>query len=280
MPLPLFFSAIGSFIAAYPLATAIGASTAVSFMGSLNTMKNMNVPEEHITNQQGKLDNIIGKWHILEKTSQVERDGEMVPVTGGEMEFREAVSDMEGKRKAGYYDPSDLSGVNKYGYTDVGESIFKSLPVIGDWFKQGTPIKKDPKIERTSLPPQLSTSGYHQMPKYDVDLTKYKKQPGVAEATTTPLNADQLQAEAEYLRNYGALEPRGEMPQWYIDELQQKEKWRQLFEQSPTGLFGSKFASGGRAGYMGGGIAAIRKPSAIPPERQGLRSIMINGKKS
>ena len=36
-------------------------------------------------------------------------------------------------------------------------------------------------------------------------------------------------------------------------------------------------ASGGRAGYMGGGIAGIRKPHAIPPERQGLRSIMING---
>ena len=37
-------------------------------------------------------------------------------------------------------------------------------------------------------------------------------------------------------------------------------------------------ASGGRAGYMGGGIAAIRKPHAIPPLRQGLRSIMINDK--
>ena len=35
-------------------------------------------------------------------------------------------------------------------------------------------------------------------------------------------------------------------------------------------------ASGGRAGYMGGGITGIRKPHAIPPERQGLRSIMIN----
>ena len=30
----------------------------------------------------------------------------------------------------------------------------------------------------------------------------------------------------------------------------------------------------------GGGMVGIRKPSAIPPERQGLRSIMINGKKS
>jgi hypothetical protein len=34
-------------------------------------------------------------------------------------------------------------------------------------------------------------------------------------------------------------------------------------------------ASGGRAGYMGGGIASILKPSEIPPERGGLRSIMI-----
>jgi hypothetical protein len=32
--------------------------------------------------------------------------------------------------------------------------------------------------------------------------------------------------------------------------------------------------------YMGGGMVGIRKPHAIPPERQGLRSIMINGKKS
>ena len=37
-------------------------------------------------------------------------------------------------------------------------------------------------------------------------------------------------------------------------------------------------ASGGRAGYMGGGIAAIRKLHAILFERRGLRSIMINAK--
>jgi len=41
---------------------------------------------------------------------------------------------------------------------------------------------------------------------------------------------------------------------------------------------GYMHSDGGRAGYMGGGIAAIRKPSEIPPERQGLRSIMINAK--
>jgi len=48
---------------------------------------------------------------------------------------------------------------------------------------------------------------------------------------------------------------------------------------NPERFYNLKKASGGRAGYMGGGMAGIRKPSAIPPERQGLRSIMINGKK-
>ena len=35
------------------------------------------------------------------------------------------------------------------------------------------------------------------------------------------------------------------------------------------------YSTGGRAGYMGGGMTGIRKPDAIPPEKQGLRSIMI-----
>ena len=43
------------------------------------------------------------------------------------------------------------------------------------------------------------------------------------------------------------------------------------------------YASGGRAGYMGGGITEIRKPSAIPPTggpmSQGLRSLYNNGRK-
>jgi len=50
--------------------------------------------------------------------------------------------------------------------------------------------------------------------------------------------------------------------------------------QQMESYYDKYYASGGRAGYMGGGIAGIRKPNAIPPERQGLRSIMINGKKS
>ena len=54
------------------------------------------------------------------------------------------------------------------------------------------------------------------------------------------------------------------------DAMMKNEAWENLSKGAPN------MASGGRAGYMGGGIAGIRKPHAIPPERQGLRSIMIN----
>jgi len=258
-------------------------------------------------NQQGRIDSILGKWNNLQKTATVERDGEMVPVTGGEVEFRKAVSDMEEKRGAGEYIEEDyrfgnmginkegkVVDVNEVGSADVGDSAFKWLPFIGDKFKKGN----DPMFETTGIQPifdlppsqiakatstkqedlirplkeKYGTSplkGYHEI----------KRPLNLKGATTTPLNADQLQGEAAYLRDIGILEPRGGMPQWYTDELQLREKWRQLFGQSPTGLFGSKLADGGRAGYMGGGIASILKPSEIPPERGGLRSIMINDKK-
>ena len=220
-------------------------------------------------NQQGKLDNIVGKWHMLQGTSTA---------TGGEMDFREAVSDMEEKRGAGEY-------VEGKGYEDVAWKPFGF----------GKLKAKETRVPTYDLPPSIigkkdfkDNVAYYQgktpfkgdtltvaRPKR-IHTIKNFTQPNYRTATTTPLNANQLQAEAASLRDIGILEPRGEMPQWYIDQLQQQEKWRQLFEQSPTGLFGSKFASGGRAGYMGGGIAAIRKPHAIPPKRQGLRSIMIN----
>ena len=54
------------------------------------------------------------------------------------------------------------------------------------------------------------------------------------------------------------------------DALMMSDAWDNLSKGAPN------MADGGRAGYMGGGITGIRKPSAIPPKRQGLRSIMIN----
>ena len=99
--------------------------------------------------------------------------------------------------------------------------------------------------------------------------------PKPAKISETPLSADQLQAYAEYHRDVGDLEPRGELPQWYIDEIQQKEKWRQLFEQ--PGIRGTQDWRG-----AGGGMVGIRRPSALPPTggpmSQGLRSLYINDK--
>ena len=78
------------------------------------------------------------------------------------------------------------------------------------------------------------------------------KLPKPVEISKTPLNADQLQEYAEYHRNVGDLEPRGELPQWYVDEIQNKEKWRQLFEQ--RGIRGSQDWKGAT-----GGIASLKK---------------------
>ena len=75
---------------------------------------------------------------------------------------------------------------------------------------------------------------------------------------------DEMEGRERYLYNL----QRGVDPDYPVTE----QSWENLKAQYP----GLGLASGGRAGYMGGGIAAIRKPHAIPPKRQGLRSIMIN----
>ena len=61
-----------------------------------------------------------------------------------------------------------------------------------------------------------------------------------------------------------------------------KEKLERLQKRRDEGTIAQEdwMVGGDTRGYMGGGMVGIRKPSAIPPERQGLRSIMINGKKS
>jgi hypothetical protein len=70
-------------------------------------------------------------------------------------------------------------------------------------------------------------------------------------------------------------------------EVEEKQPFQNLEYQkhpleSPTQLW-APFADGGRAGYMGGGIAAIRKPSALPPtggpQSGGLPSLYNNDRK-
>jgi len=61
------------------------------------------------------------------------------------------------------------------------------------------------------------------------------------------------------------------------DALMMNEAWDNLSKGAPN------MADGGRAGYMGGGITGIRKPSSIPPKSgpmsEGLRSLYNNGRK-
>ena len=60
--------------------------------------------------------------------------------------------------------------------------------------------------------------------------------------------------------------------------------YKELFPGAGWGTMKSRYlqADGGRAGYMGGGITGIRKPSALPPTggpmSQGLRSLYIDDK--
>ena len=256
---------------------------------SLNTMKTMDVPEEHITNQQAKLDEINNNWVSLQETSIVERDGEMVPVTGGELEFQKAVSDMEGTWGAGKYDPDISEGIprdlNEFGYRDVGDAPAIAKALFGKAALQG----HDPMFETTGIQPIFNippsqiakaTSTKQEdlirplKEKYGISPQKghheIKRPLNLKGATTTPLGADQLQTYAEYHRDIGDLEPRGELPQRYIDYLQKREKWRQLFEQSPTGLHGARFATGGLAN-----LTRTVAPDSGPMS-QGLRSLYIN----
>jgi hypothetical protein len=86
------------------------------------------------------------------------------------------------------------------------------------------------------------------------------------------ISQEEKEKYAKEMGRYDLLHKEHEHPQ-YGPGLSY-EQYQKVFPE----YFG--YASGGRAGYMGGGIAGIRRPHAIPPERGGLRSIMINGRKS
>ena len=68
--------------------------------------------------------------------------------------------------------------------------------------------------------------------------------------------------------------------------MEQDRPYKELFPGAGWGTMKSRYlqADGGRAGYMGGGITGIRKPSAIAPTggpmSQGMRSLYNNVKKS
>jgi len=81
-------------------------------------------------------------------------------------------------------------------------------------------------------------------------------------------------AEYNRKRGYRTIEElqTGPLMDYEMEDILGRNKWLRYLYQPQ--------ASGGRAGYMGGGITGIRKPSALPPTggpmSQGLRSLYIN----
>ena len=89
--------------------------------------------------------------------------------------------------------------------------------------------------------------------------------------------SDAALAEHNKKRQFRTVEELKEGPlmEHEMEDILGRDKWLSYLYQPQ--------ASGGRAGYMGGGIAAIRKPSAIPPtggpQSGGLPSLYNNVRK-
>ena len=88
-------------------------------------------------------------------------------------------------------------------------------------------------------------------------------------------------AERQYYEKKYNIRPRSSLSEYYLPgsdvnvlkELTSKYNMREAAKY--PGFFSADSEK-----FNEGGLAAIRRPNAIPPERQGLRSILINGKKS
>jgi hypothetical protein len=202
-------------------------------------------------------------------------------------EFEKDRGRMLEERAAGSYLPEVEQGryrtlrknplANEYGYKDVAdETFFKKYSPEG-WFLQGTPQEKDVQILDERLPPQLGgETSLLNMPKFDVDLTKYKPLPRNYRGTDYEKLTEQDKMDlTNYYRSIGELKENERLEDIFykdteksiLEEAEIAKKWSQLY--------GS--VQGSQDPYAGGGIVGIRKPDAISPEKQGLRSIMIDG---
>jgi len=201
----------------------------------------------------------------------------------GRFDYESALAEKQGstseyvgepkKVAPGYYvahDGKEVRKVNEVGYAIKGKAY-------------DAPDKIEPRPIKAVLEPAAKRDYFKTL--FDMPPSPFMADRGTVQMVPDlkkPVEPDSPVTREEVNRlyqNLGFVHPiGGEVPKEILDEIEMEEKtkyWSQLMDQERMRPLG-KFAQGGRAGYMGGGIAAILKPHAIPPERQGLRSIMIN----
>jgi len=203
----------------------------------------------------------------------------------GRFDYESALAEKQGstseyvgepkKVAPGYYvahDGKEVRKVNEVGYAIKGEAY-------------DAPDKIEPRPVKAVVEPSAKRDYFKTL--FDMPPSPFMADRGTVQMVPDlkkPVEPDSPVTREEVNRlyqNLGFVHPiGGEAPKEILDEIEMEEKvkyWSQLMDQERMRPLG-KFAQGGRAGYMGGGIASILKPSEIPPERQGLRSIMINAK--
>ena len=198
--------------------------------------------------------------------------------TAGRFDYESALAENADKNTAGEYvgepnkvgpgsylafDGEEVRKVNEYGYARKGTTFdAPDKPNI-------TPLVNKLAKKATSRGPMTSKKNQA------VDLSPTTRENFKVQHPYTKKEFE------NYMRKEGNL-PVDQVYQddFYKQEIERPEEFRQLMELPSFRSANKRFATGGRAGYMGGGITAIRRPNAIPPKRQGLRSILINGKKS
>ena len=149
---------------------------------------------------------------------------------------------------------------NEYGYVDVAdETVLKAISPEG-WFEQGTPQEKDVQILDERLPPQLGgETSLLNMPKFDLDLTKYKPLPSDYRGAEYEQLTEQDKMDlTNYYKATGQLKENETLEDMVykdtgksmLEEAEIAKKWSQLYNY--PGMQGSQdpYAEGGLAGLM------------------------------
>ena len=175
------------------------------------------------------------------------------------------------------YDGKEVRKVNEVGYAMKGTT-------------SDAPDKIEPRPMKAVVEPAAKRDYFKTL--FDMPPSPFMADRGTVQMVPDlkkPVEPDSPVTREEvnrFYQNLGFVHPiGGEVPKEILDELEMEEKtkyWSQLMDQERMRPLG-KFASGGRAGYMGGGIAAIRKPNALPPtggpQSGGLPSLYNNDRK-